>query len=198
MPKAVWALRLWPGLLPLWQRGAWSGLALAIGFSLLLNLTVATTWLWTEMVSPAVRSLAWLVVGGIWLVSLVASRGWWQAPPLPEGPTTEALFQSAMLEYLRGHWLEAETRLRQLLSRNSQDAEARLMLATLFRHAGRWEEARRELARLSTFESAAKWSWEIEREYALLAELASPVPSAGPAWMPEANSAASVAGRAAA
>jgi hypothetical protein len=55
-----------------------------------------------------------------------------------------------------------------LLRKNLRDLEARLMLATLLRHSGRVDEAKRQLDTLARFEGAGKWELEIQRERDLL------------------------------
>lgn len=168
MGHVPWSLRWWPGLAPLWQRGAVSGLVLALVFAALLNLTIATTWIWTEAVTAGVRWMAWGAVLAIWGGSAWAAAGWGRAEGPRPGPTSGALFQTAVSEYLQGNWLEAERVLRQLLGRNARDLEARLLLATLYRHTERLSEAAAELDRLATFDGSEAWEFEIGRERALL------------------------------
>src|SRR5665213_873096 len=104
MRGASWALCLWPGLPQLWRRGDWSGLALALGFSLLLNLVLLTTLVWTELVSPPVEKTAWMALGGVWLASAVLSwRSLRRSPQLKRG-TNQDLFPQAIREYLKGNW----------------------------------------------------------------------------------------------
>jgi thioredoxin-like negative regulator of GroEL len=82
----------------------------------------------------------------------------------------EATFEEAQEHYLKGNWFEAERVLGILLRRNTRDLEARLMLATLYRHTRRFDEAARQLDSLGRCEGAEKWEWEICRERELLAE----------------------------
>jgi len=70
--------------------------------------------------------------------------------------------------YLQGQWFEAEKRLIQLLRQNPRDVEARLMIATLFRHTRRWEEALRQLDQLERLEASQAWALEIQRERAVI------------------------------
>jgi cytochrome c-type biogenesis protein CcmH/NrfG len=42
------------------------------------------------------------------------------------------------------------------------------MLATLYRHTRRYDEAAKQLDRLDRLDEAVKWRWEIERERELL------------------------------
>jgi len=81
----------------------------------------------------------------------------------------DRLFREAQRQYLIGDWVRCEQLLRQLLKRDKRDIEARLMLATLWRHLDRAEEAARQLHRLEQFEAAAPWSHEIAREFDAIA-----------------------------
>jgi thioredoxin-like negative regulator of GroEL len=69
-----------------------------------------------------------------------------------------------MDHYLKGNWFEAEYLLSGLLAANPRDVDAGLMLATLWRHTGRFDEALEGLARLERCEDAKKWQWEIGQE----------------------------------
>ena len=60
--------------------------------------------------------------------------------------------------------------LKEILASNNEDAEARLLLATLWRHQTRYEDARQELDRLARLESAKVWQFEIGQERQRIAE----------------------------
>jgi hypothetical protein len=159
-----WAIGMWPGLPQLWRRGDWSGLALALGFALLLNLVLLTTFVWTELVAPPVAVTAWTAVVGFWLVSLIGS--WRTGVELP-GTTTaqEDLFPTAIAEYLKGNWYDVEQICQRMLRRNDRDVDAQLLLATASRHTVRYNEAQRRLEQLATLDAAGKWAWEIRDEF---------------------------------
>ncbi len=89
------------------------------------------------------------------------------------GPPKD-LFPRALGEYLRGNWYAVETLCHQMLRAEARDVDARLLLASTLRHAGRRDEARLWLDELGRFEDAAKWELEIEQEMAQLAEAAEP------------------------
>ena len=76
----------------------------------------------------------------------------------------------ALNAYLAGRWPEAEKVARAILKRNKRDPEVLLLLATLYRHQGRPEEAAEILDRLDRLETAEKWSYEIAVERRMLAE----------------------------
>jgi hypothetical protein len=154
----------------LWRRGDWSGLALALGFTLLLNLVLLTTLVWTELVSPLVEKTAWMALGGVWLASAVWSwRSLRRSPQLKRG-TNQDLFPQAIREYLKGNWFEVEAMCRQLLVRDDRDVDTHLLLATMYRRTARWDEAHERLEQLSKLTYAAKWHWEVQAERQRLSE----------------------------
>ncbi len=160
-----WLTLAWPGLPQLWFAGAWSGLGMAIGFAALLNVGLMTSGLWTEWLSPGVRSAIWLGLGAAWLAAGGLSARW-VAAILPTGlsPLGEDLFNQARDQYLQGHWFEAEAILSQLLDRNVLDAEARLLLAALLRRTKRYPEAGDQLDRLERMDGGQRWHFEINRQ----------------------------------
>lgn len=155
---------MWPGLPQLWRRGDWSALALALGFALLLNLVLLTTFVWTELVVPSVAVIAWSVVAGFWLVSFVGflRTGIGHAN---SAAAQEDLFPTAIAEYLKGNWYDVEQICQRLLRRNDHDVDAQLLLATACRHTVRYDEAQRRLEHLATLDAAGKWAWEIRDEF---------------------------------
>ncbi len=172
MRQTRWATCLWPGLAPLWVRGSWSGLATAVAFALLLDFTLLATLVWTELLGPLPRNVAWLTVGSIWVASLPVSFRWlMRQHDAPQAERTGDLFKQAQNEYLQGHWLETQAALDELLARDPRDAEARLMMASLLRHTGRIEEARQALKELERYDGAARWRWEIASERARLKQM---------------------------
>jgi thioredoxin-like negative regulator of GroEL len=76
----------------------------------------------------------------------------------------DQLFREAQTRYLENDWVAAEQLLLKLLKQDARDVEGRLMLATLWRHQGRREEALRQLDRLGRLEAADKWRDEIAAE----------------------------------
>ena len=170
MGRTRWAYCAWPGLAQLWLSGHWSSLGVAVAFGLVLNLAVASTLVWTELLPPLVRSATWVLAAAVWTVSAVSSYRWLSMLGGDHSDATaDAWYASGVEEYLKGHWFEAEVMFRRLVDHNGQDVEARLMLATLFRHNGRSDEAREQLAGLQRMADADRWSQEIGRELAYLA-----------------------------
>ncbi len=170
----------WPGLPQLWVRGSWVGLAVAVGFTALVNVLILATFVFGEWI-PTEH-----VLGGYALVALAWLTGWWQSRRQSEGESSptesgdesagegsavgfttqprEQLYREAQQVYLRGDWVATEQLLLKLLKLDDRDAEARLMLATLWRHQGRHREAVRQLDKLSRLEAADPWQYEIAVE----------------------------------
>lgn len=176
--RTAWIYCAWPGLAQLWKNGAVAGLVLAVGFAMLLNLAVVVSFGWTEVLGSSAKSITWLVVLAIWLIAGGASYLQLRREAAKQTVSSsedddvaaagDTLFVQATNEYLKGNWYEAEQLLEALLRHDSGDAEARLMWATMCRHTGRLEEARRRLDELSLRERAAAWSVEIENERHLI------------------------------
>ncbi len=164
MWRLRWLTLLWPGLPQLWFAGAWSGLTMAIGFAALLDSGLLSSRIWTELLPAEARWADWLAIGLSWATAGAVSFGWvarLKAAGRPAGQSD--LFELARVEYLRGHWFEAEAALRQILDRNVLDQPARLMLAGLLGRTGRGLEATEELDRLSRMDGAELWRMEIAR-----------------------------------
>lgn len=169
--RMPWALYFWPGLPQLWARGSWYALGMAAVAAGFLNLALLSSFVWSELLARDLRSALWVLLGVAWIAAATFSAGWprrltngGQAGPC--GGT----FAEAVEHYLRGDYFQAERVLGGLLRKNVRDLDARLMLATLMRHSGRFDEAAAELDSLVRFEGAAKWELEIRRERELLTE----------------------------
>jgi hypothetical protein len=176
-PKLHWSMHFWPGLAQLWLRGSWVGLVVAVGFTALANLLAAATFVWTEWLADNVRWSALAALAVVWLLSWIESRADWRRllaelsageAGLPEpSELSDRWFREAQTAYLAGDWVAAEQALLKLLKQDARDAEARLMLATLWRHQDRTEAAAQQLDQLERLETAAPWkseiSWERER-----------------------------------
>lgn len=177
-PKMHWIANFWPGLSHLWNRGSWAGLALAVGFTVLLNVLLVATLVWNEWMTAGARLIGFGVLSIIWVLAWLESRADWRryvaeftAANVPDGTAVETpdqrgnrLFGEAQQKYLAGDWVATEQLLRQLLKMDKGDVEARLMLATLWRHLGRNDEAAEQLHRLQRLEAAGPWRDEIARE----------------------------------
>jgi hypothetical protein len=171
MRRMQWTACLWPGLPQLWTHGSWAGLALAIGAAVVLDALLLVSFGWTELIGENVRNIVWAAFGVCWVVA----AGWSvrdcrrrAAAGTPDPKHDQ--FAEALDTYLKGDYYRTERILEGLLRRNLRDVDARLMLATLLRHTGRFEEAGKQLDTLTRFEGAGKWELELERERQLLAE----------------------------
>ncbi|MEX2175175.1 MAG: hypothetical protein WD872_12505 [Pirellulaceae bacterium] len=176
MRALTWMICLWPGLVAAWLRGQFRGLVVAVAFAGVLNLALITTFVWPQGLSAALPTWAtpvavWVLVLGFWIVGV--RRNWQDragpAPGVAESmaaadPQIEADFRAAQAEYLKGHWIEAETLLARLLARRADDVEARLLTAAILRRTGRAAAAQALLTELAGTELAGRWRWEIAAE----------------------------------
>ena len=172
MHSSPYIICLWPGLPRLWIRGDWVALVIAVAFGAALNLVLVSSFVWPELLPRSLNLIGWFVLGTVWLAS--AFQAYRSLPHLRESPRVDdrGLFIQAQAEYLKGHWFEAETLLRQLLRHCSRDVDVLLMLATLYRRTGRYDEAANQLDRLDRLDEAFKWRWEIAQERGTLKRLA--------------------------
>lgn len=151
---------------------------MAIGFSMLVNLALMTSLIWSELTTSGMRTIAWILVGLVWALSATASYGW-HRDRSGRQQGRETPLADGLEYYLQKNWFEAERVFRRLLRRNSRDTDARLMLATLLRHTERFEEAEIQLDRLRRIEGSQKWDLEIEQEQRLLDKVKSDKEEAG-------------------
>lgn len=162
----------WPGLPRLWLLGDWSALAIAVACGGVFNLLLVSAFVRTDWLPFPANVVVWVALGGVWLVSMI--RACRKLPDLSKPVTAvddRGLFLQAQNEYLQGHWFEAESLLSEMLRVAPGDFDARLMLATLYRHTKRYDEAMKELERMALRDGAEKWQWEIAAERRLLREI---------------------------
>jgi hypothetical protein len=167
----------WPGLPRLWLLGDWFALAIAVGFGTALNFLMLSSIQGLDVLSVTSRTWAWLLVGGLWLFSMI--RAYHNLPNLSrqvdagyEGSDDRGLFIQAQGEYLRGNWFEAETLLQQLLRISQTDIDAHFLLATLYRRTRRFDEAHARLNRMEQLDQVEKWRWEMVVERRLMQRMA--------------------------
>ena len=168
-------LCLWPGLARLWFRGDFSALVTAIGFTLLLNLALVSTFLWTSWPSEGFPIVIWPIVAFIWIGSAIVT--FWQLeqivhPRHSAAESQDTLLIRAQTEYLKGNWSEVTSLINERLKREPRNVPARLLLATLFRRTGNLEKAAQQLDVLSRFDESCHWQFEIARERDLIQEFA--------------------------
>jgi hypothetical protein len=187
MGRRPWPTYLWPGLPQICGSGSWAGLALAVGFALLVNLALTSTLWWSELFAAGVRSSMWVAVVVVWGTSaLVCYRSDRRSRSSSQDPPAANAFAEAVDQYLKGNWFQSERVLSGLLGDNPRDLDAALMLAALLRRTGRVGEAGRQLDRLERWDGSAKWELEIRRERELLYEAwrENPEEDAAPATEP--------------
>ncbi|MEZ6093819.1 MAG: hypothetical protein R3C03_06225 [Pirellulaceae bacterium] len=171
-------LCLWPGLARLWTKGDWASMGLAMGFALLLNVAMVSSFIWPELLGKSFPTVVWPVLGFVWIVSAFVSHqhlNWLESQvrgiAVDSSPIPDTLFNQAQREYLKGNWSEAEILLKRRLQFRIRDVEARLLLATLYRRRGRLGESLHELQTLKRFDECQPWQFEIDRELSFLDEL---------------------------
>ncbi len=181
MRRMPWPAYLWPGLPQLARDGNWAALAFAVTAAALLNAVLLETWFWTDALAPAVRIICWVFLGAAWSIG-IGYWAWVDRPGHPGHPLAGRgsaaasekaggkVFDEALEDYLKGNWFEAERKLNLLLRRDEHDLEARLLMATLLRHAKRFDDATHQLNLLVRLDGAERWALEIHREGELLAE----------------------------
>ena len=146
-PKLHWSAHLWPGLPQLWTRGSWVALGAGGriygagqrpgGGDVRVGRVAAGQGRWAALVALAiVWLLAWLEGRADWR-RLLAELSAGEAAVADPTEQSDRWFREAQAAYLAGDWVSAEQTLLKLLKHDPRDAEARLMLATLWRHEGR-------------------------------------------------------------
>jgi len=159
-------LCLWPGSGGILRQGRWSFLAIAVVYGFALCGVVAVNFYWSELLTGKLRLGTYAMLGLLWLVlnsksaRLEKRCNTLRLPPPPEKDT----LPDAQQHYLQGNWFEAECCLTMVLRKNPRDIEALLMLATLYRHKKRYDEAGSLLRELERLEDAIPWKFEIRSE----------------------------------
>jgi hypothetical protein len=159
-----------------WLGGRTLGLLVAASFAMTLNFAVlASLGLFAGNLQgrslAILIAVAWTLCLAVWALGLVWARRNPSATSGVDGASADSeaddRFREAQHEYLKGHWIEAETLVSQLLRNRPQDVEARILLAAIQRRTARPEEAKRLLAGLRAGADALAWrleiDWELER-----------------------------------
>ena len=157
----------WPGARGIHRYGRWSFLLIAIAFSVLSCAMIFVHIHWTQLISnQRVQNLTIVIYVFIWLALLLKSSKierkirHKQRIPEPE----KDIFRDAQFHYLQGNWFETECCLNMLLKRNARDVDAMLMMATLFRHIKRIDEAIALIKQLDLLEESHRLKYEIRSE----------------------------------
>ncbi|GIW93034.1 MAG: hypothetical protein KatS3mg110_1075 [Pirellulaceae bacterium] len=159
---------IWPGGRRLVRDGAGDAFWLAGGFAMLVNAAIYLEWVAPDAFIPSVRVLAWICVGAYWVWAYQSDRARAEQGFIAGDDQHETTFRQAQKAYLQRDWSGAERLLRKLLANVADDLEARLLLVSVLRRAGRREEALRELRRVGRRPGSHRWQWELERERQLL------------------------------
>lgn len=171
MVTRTWLLYLWPGAVPLILEPTWGTFLVAAGFAGLFHLCLVGTFVWPEIWPSPIIGGAWLLLAASWGFSVywavLCDR---RRHPVAAPPPGEDLYPVALQAYLRGEWSRTEHFLGQLLRRHPRDADALLLLVSLWRRTGRLDEAGRVLRELEKLDAARRWYTEIQREKQLLKE----------------------------
>lgn len=167
-PKALCS---WPGLAGLWLQGRWTSLLLAVGFSLVLNLALVSTFVWPALLGSTTKMVLWPTLLVIWLVG--AWNSWRllnrsgkkgsESRDKSSPATDDTLFIQAQTEYLKGDLTQAESLLVRQLQLDSRDVETRLLLASIYGRSRRIEKATRQLEMLGRLDESRPWKFEIGR-----------------------------------
>ena len=116
------------------------GLVAAVLLAAHVNLCIAASWVWPELLTPSHRWACWLAAGAVWLACLPWS--YWAMRGIVSGRKGgETLLIAAQTEYLRGNWVETESLVKRHLRPDARDVEARLQLAPHCRPTGRGHQA---------------------------------------------------------
>ncbi len=157
---------LWPGLSRLWHHGDLAALATAICFAVLLNLVLLSSFFGSRGVMSTWSGYGWALIVAFWAFGVwQTARNHTSESDLPPTQNPQDLFIRAQAEYLRGHWVEAQSLLEQLIRRHPRDVESHLLLSSVFRRSHRIDLSRRQLRRLQELEHAARWRFEVQREF---------------------------------
>ncbi len=153
---------LWPGFSGVARYGLWSQLAIALCFGVACQIVLSLNFLWCDFLSAFFKNSLYVGLLITWLfLNIVAGTKLKRYEKMRKSDSKGESFQEAQTYYLKGLWFEAECCLKDILKRNPFDADALLMLATLYRHVKRYSEAIRVLAELEKLDAAYRWEYEI-------------------------------------
>jgi len=154
----------------LWLKGDFFSLLIASSFALLLNLSLLSTFVWTQWLGEYFPAISWPVLLAYWIGSLIVSRR--SLAEFESNTAThkhsDALFIAAQTEYLKKNWIEAEALLMRRLRNSPRDIESRILLASVLRRLQRFDQAKKHLVQLGKFDESAFWREEIEQLFVSL------------------------------
>lgn len=156
---------LWPGLPEMWFRGQLAALPAALTFAMAVNFLLVARFIYPEWLAPLLVRLACWAAVGVWVYCVAKS-----VQRLPQVVSPRAVsdqpdrFAEAHIQYLRGHWVEAEALLSDCLEIESRDPPALLLLAGVYRHTNRLAAAAHLLDQLERLERGDFWWLELQDE----------------------------------
>jgi hypothetical protein len=173
VPRRLWiaTLSLWPGLPQIWSGQEVLGLILGSFFATTLNLALVARFVWTESFAPGWSGFFAALASCLWLSSFGYTL-WWVWLLHPEGHRGEidGLFREAAEAYLQGRWQEARLRFERIVAIDDTDADALMLLGTLFVRTDQPSLARRAFRQCLETERGGKWRWEVQQTLARLSE----------------------------
>ncbi|QEG43519.1 tetratricopeptide repeat protein [Roseimaritima ulvae] len=156
---------LWPGLPEMWFRGQLAALPAALTFAFAVNFLLVARFIYPEWLAPLLVRLACWAAVGVWIYCVTKSL---QRLPEVVSPRSASdqpdRFAEAHIQYLRGHWVEAEALLSDCLEIESRDPPALLLLAGVYRHTNRLAAAANLLDQLERLERGDFWWLELQDE----------------------------------
>jgi len=162
----------------------------AVGFTALANTMLLASFVYRQWITGDALWIGYSALAATWLLALwqslvvrresiaeaAAIESSEPSPSEAKRSQLDQIFREAQQRYLESDWVATEKLLLKLLKQDARDIEGRLMLATLWRHQGRHEQALRQLDRLERLEAAEKWRHEIAAERQRLKQITFALP----------------------
>ncbi|RLT10659.1 MAG: hypothetical protein DWI24_08300 [Planctomycetota bacterium] len=160
----VIGLVIWPGLPQIWAGQVGFGLILGLFFTLILNASIVSQWVYTDLLEARPRQMLWVLSILIYTAMAAWTVVWvcWFHPEKFE-KDIDRLYRLSSESYLQGRWAESRSQLEQVVALNPSDTEALLRLARLLERTGQVGLSKRVLVQCRDTPGAARWIWEIEQ-----------------------------------
>ena len=154
----------WPGATKAWNRADTSSFWIAIGFSWSFCLAVATFFLWEEWLHAWIRFSLCFILGASSCISGARLLLIGESLPADSKVARDARFQQAQAAYLQGDYFESERLLASNLALEDADLESGLLLVSVLRRVGRYEEAIQQINLLRKRDFSVRWESELAAE----------------------------------
>lgn len=164
-------LSYWPGFQGIARYGLWSQLGLAILFAAILDAFLLANFYWTGVLTVSQRNIILSLLFVIWITLLSLAK--YRRKIFEETfaiDEKDENYRLALQHYLRGNWFETESLILPHLKKKPRDMEMLLLLATLYRHTNRLDEALTVLDRIAQVDGANYWCLEMEFERRYIAK----------------------------